>query len=310
MTIPRPAPPLRDAPWFDTDGYPFEARYLEVPTGPDGEPARLHYLDEGSGPPLVIVGGTPGWSYEWRGVVRRLRDHFRVIVPDHLGMGPSDRHGDPAFPLSAHRRNLTALLAELGVERSHWIVHDFGGPIALPTLVKETDRVDRLVIMNSWMWDFGSVQPSFERQRRFLGGRIMSWLYRNTNLSPGVLMRKARGKGFPRTKAESRHFTRPFPNRHHRDQLHAFLRSLLEDGPALEVSWRSGAPLRDTPTLLLWGMEDPLVIPEHLARWRTDLPDARVERLEGVGHFPHDEVPDRVGAIVEDFLGVGSGEAR
>jgi pimeloyl-ACP methyl ester carboxylesterase len=299
----RPPPDLRSEPWFDREGYPFASRHLELPAAGEGPRPRLHYLDEGEGPPVVVVGGTPGWSYEWRHVVQRLAGRFRVIVPDHLGMGLSDRHGDPRYPLAGHRENLAALLSALDIRRSHWLLHDFGGPIGIPVLTERPESVDRLVVMNSWMWDFGAVQPSFSRQRRVLESRLMGWLYRSTNLSPGFLMRRVRGSDHRLDRVTARHYTAPFPDSFHRAQVHAFLRSLLEEGSALEAAWRDGAPLRGVRTLLLWGMADPLVPPSHLERWRGDLPGARVEALQGVGHFPHEEVPERVGSLLEGFLG-------
>jgi len=299
---PLPAPELRSEPWFDSDGYPFRSRFMELPAIDGGAPARLHYLDEGEGFPVVIVGGTPGWSYEWRYLVRRLQSRFRVIVPDHLGMGLSDRHGDPEYPLSRHRENLEALLDELGIDRSHWVVHDFGGPIALPKVLDRPEAAAGVVVLNSWMWDHESVRPAFRRQRWILGSRAMSWLYRKTNFSPRILMRRSRGRPSAMTKRDLRHYTSPFPNASHRAQLHAFLRALLEEGAAAETAWRNGVPLRDTPTMIVWGLADPLVPPEHLERWRADLPGARIERLEGVGHFPHEESPEEVATVIEAFL--------
>ncbi len=298
----RPPPDLRAAPWFDSEAYPFPSSYLEIPGAGDAPSPRLHYLDEGEGPPLVVVGGTPGWSYEWRHLVVRLRQGFRVIVPDHLGMGLSDRHGDPGFPLVRHRRNLATLLSTLGIDRCHWVLHDFGGPIALPMLVERPDLVDRLVVMNSWMWDFETVQPSFGRQRKLLGSRPVDWIYRHTNLSAGVLMRQAMGRRSRIDRRALRPYTSAFPDSFQRAQVAAFLRALLEEGPALEAAWNAGAALGHVETLLVWGMADPLVTPAHLERWRRDLPHAQVEELHEVGHFPHEELPQETASLIDGFL--------
>lgn len=299
---PRPPPDLRAAPWFDSEAYPFSSNHMEIPSTRDGSALRLHYLDEGQGPPVVVVGGTPGWSYEWRHLVSRLRRESRVIVPDHLGMGLSDRHGDRGFPLVHHRRNLATLLSTLGIDRCNWVVHDFGGPIALPLLVESSGLVNRLVVMNSWMWDFESVQPSFGLQRRLLGSRVMSWLYRQTNLSAGVLMRQAMGRKYRIDRKALRPYTSAFPDAFQRAQVPAFLRALLEEGRALETAWNGGAELRHVETLLVWGKADPLVPPVHLERWRSDLPHAQVEELDEVGHFPHEEVPLETASLIDRFL--------
>jgi pimeloyl-ACP methyl ester carboxylesterase len=101
------APDVRNATWFDRDAYPFESRYLELPSG------RMHYLDEGRGRALVFVHGSPSWSWDFRKLIRGLRGRFRCIAPDHVGFGLSDRdgadlsdgaHGEPA-PTPERARN-------------------------------------------------------------------------------------------------------------------------------------------------------------------------------------------------------------
>src|SRR5687767_12195604 len=71
--------------WFNPGEYPFQSRFLELPAG------RMHYVDEGAGRPLLLVHGTPSWSFEYRELIRALRSEMRTIAPDHLGFGLSDR---------------------------------------------------------------------------------------------------------------------------------------------------------------------------------------------------------------------------
>ena len=74
--------------WLDRDEYPFDGHYLELPAG------RMHYLDEGTGPAVVMVHGTPEWSFGYRKLVAALAPRYRCLVPDHLGFGLSDRPSD------------------------------------------------------------------------------------------------------------------------------------------------------------------------------------------------------------------------
>ena len=87
--------------------YPFESHFLDL----DGE--RYHYLDEGSGEVLLMVHGNPTWSFYYRNLVLELRSRYRVIVPDHIGCGYSDKPQNYHYTLQQHIDNLTALIRML-----------------------------------------------------------------------------------------------------------------------------------------------------------------------------------------------------
>ena len=112
---------------------------------------RLHYVDEGSGEVVLLVHGTPTWSFEYRHLIRALAPARRCIAPDLLG-GLSERPLDFAYPPQAHARVLSEFVEKMGLERLSLVVHDYGGPMALPLLLDAASRVNRLVLMNTWMW--------------------------------------------------------------------------------------------------------------------------------------------------------------
>ena len=89
--------------WLDRREYPFESRRVEVDGG------RLHYVDEGQGPPVVMVHGTPTWSFLYRHLIKALRERYRCLAPDHLGFGLSDRPPGWSYRPEAHARNLSRL---------------------------------------------------------------------------------------------------------------------------------------------------------------------------------------------------------
>src|SRR5688572_3863851 len=128
--------------WVDRAAYPFRSRYLEVAPG-----RRVHYVDEGQGDTLLFVHGTPTWSFEWRHVIRDLSRTHRCIAPDQLGFGLSDRPLDFDYSPEGHARVLRAFVERLGISDITLVVHDFGGPIALPLALEQPSRVRRLVLL-------------------------------------------------------------------------------------------------------------------------------------------------------------------
>ncbi len=125
--------------------YPFENHWLEL------DDLRLHYLDEGDGEPVVAVHGNPTWSFYYRDLVRDLRDDYRVIVPDHIGCGLSDKPGDDVYEYTLERRidDFSRLMDDLELDDINLVVHDWGGMIGLGWAVRNPDRVKRLVILNT-----------------------------------------------------------------------------------------------------------------------------------------------------------------
>ena len=143
--------------WVDRSAWPYEPHSAPLGAG------RLHYIDEGAGPVLLLVHGTPTWSFEWRHVVAGLRDTHRVLALDHLGFGLSDRPTDAGYSPEQHAqrfRQFMDLVYPTG--KLTLVLHDFGGPIALDWTLDHVDRLSRLVIANSWMWSFAD-DPAMSR---------------------------------------------------------------------------------------------------------------------------------------------------
>jgi len=179
------------------------------------------------------------------------------------------------------------------------VAHDFGGPIALPLAFD--GRATRLVIMNTFMWPI-DIDPRMARGARLLGGALGRWLYRRANFSLRVLMPSAYGNRARLTPAIRRHYFEPFTNPDDRVLvLHRLARALLESAPYYRQLEARASDLLRVPTLIIWGMKDSAFGPRHLGRWQALVPHARVERLEDAGHWPHEEQPDRVVALMLDF---------
>lgn len=137
--------------WLDSAAYPFRPHFLETGEG------RLHYVDEGVGPAVVLIHGTPTWSFLYRDLIARLAaSGHRVIAVDHLGFGLSDTAGirspNATYRPEDHARRLGALLDSLALSDVTLVVHDFGGPIGLSYAIEHPDHIARLVVLNSWLW--------------------------------------------------------------------------------------------------------------------------------------------------------------
>ena len=281
--------------WLDRQGYPFSSRYASLSAG------RMHYVDEGQGEIVLLVHGTPTWSYEYRHLVAALSKKYRCIAPDHLGFGLSERPPRFSYTPEAHAQVLAEFVQRLGLERVTLVVHDFGGPIGLP-LALQTSRVARMVILNSWAWPIDD-DPPMARGARFIGGAAGRFLYKYANASLRLIMPSAYGDRRKLTKAIHRQYLEVFRDRDGRVLvLHTLAKSLLGSRDFYQGLLNGLPALRRLPVLIRWGMKDSAFKPHQLARWQHELPDAAVVTLADAGHWPHEEDPRRVIEEIGRFL--------
>jgi haloalkane dehalogenase len=281
----------------DRVGYPFASRFVELPAG------RVHYVDEGAGETVLFVHGTPTWSYEWRHLIRGLAPRWRCVAPDLLGFGLSERPAGFAYTPAAHAEVLAAFVERLELEPFTLVVHDYGGPIGLPLCLDRPERVQRLVLLNTWMWPVDD-DPDLRRKGRLAASAVGRLLYRRCNASLRLIMPHAYGDRQKLTPAIHRQYLAPFPTPADRERvLWALARALLGSSPYYADLWRRRERLAGRPALVVWGLRDPAFGPHVLARWAALFgPDARVVRLPAAGHWPHEEAPDVVEQEVLAFL--------
>jgi haloalkane dehalogenase len=156
MTAERPG-------WLSEQLYPFESHYADIGG------ASVHYLDEGAGPPLLLLHGNPTWSFLYRDLIRSLSDQYRCIAPDHPGFGlgrPAPGYG---YTPAEHAAVLEQLVQQLELSDVTMMVQDWGGPIGFAVATRHPERFSAFVIGNTWAWpkaDLGTQLFS-----RLLGGR-------------------------------------------------------------------------------------------------------------------------------------------
>lgn len=128
--------------------YPFEPHYLEI------QGARMHYIDQGAGEVILCLHGEPSWSFLYRKMIPILSQQYRVIAPDWIGFGKSDKFTEPNdYSFQLHRDSLVELIDALQLEQITLVCQDWGGLIGLRVAGELPDRFARLVIMNTGMPD-------------------------------------------------------------------------------------------------------------------------------------------------------------
>ncbi len=287
-TTPQPA----DPPWLDRDLWPFPTLHLH------GEEGRMAYVREGQGPPVLFVHGTPTWGIDWRHLIAGLAPTHTCIAVDHLGLGLSDRPASAGYRPEDHARRFSAFANTLDLHDVTVVLHDFGGPFALPWIFDHLDRVRRVVVLNSFAFPF--TDPMQRRVARLLGGRVGRCLYARANLSLRVIAPGAwadRSKLTPSLQAQ---LLGPFPHASdHSTVLWALAHAMLASEPFyVELEGRLPT-LAAVPVDLVWGLADPAFPAAALARWQAALPHAHTTGLAGVGHWPHEEAPDAVLAVLK-----------
>lgn len=284
--------------WLDSKQFPFVGRFLQTRHG------RVHYVDEGprDGEVVLLVHGTPSWSFEYRHLIPVLARTRRVIAVDHLGFGLSERPMDFPYTPEAHTEVLREVIDGLGLTRFALAVHDYGGPIALPVAVGLPSRISSLVVMNTWFWSL-ETDREFLRLARFAASFVGRFLYRWFNASLRLIMPSAyadRRKLTPRIHGQ---YLGAFRSRDDRVRvLWTLARSLVTSSPSFGRIWDERARLGSIPTLIVWGLGDGALKPYMLERVRAALPHARVETLSGVGHWPQEEAPEEVARLLDGFL--------
>lgn len=283
--------------WLDRSQWPWMPRACQLPDG------ALHYVDEGSGPTVVLVHGTPTWGFEWRQVIAALSLTHRVVVPDHLGFGLSERPAKADYRPEAHARRFAAFMdAHAGPNPVSLVVHDFGGPIALPWALAHPDRVRTVTVVNSWMWSLDD-DALMRRRATMASGAVGRFLYRRANASLRLIMPSAYAQRRRLTPAIHRQYLEVFPDADSRERvLFALAQALLGSSAFYAALWSQRATLAELPLSFIWGMRDSAFGPSILERWTEAFPEAPVTRLVDAGHWPHEEQPDAVIAALRAAL--------
>jgi haloalkane dehalogenase len=282
--------------------YGFESRWLDL----DG--LRYHYLDEGEGEVVVAVHGNPTWSFYYRDLVKDLRNDFRVVVPDHMGCGLSDKPSDDDYDYTLSRRidDFGTLMDDLDLTGINLVVHDWGGMIGLGWAVRNPERIKRLVILNTAAFHLPKTKP-FPWQL---------WMVRDTPLGP-LLVRgfNAFARGATHLACTRKKLSKQVrdaycaPNDGWSDRL-ATLR-FVQDIPlrpgdrGYDIVSDTAArldELSDLPALVCWGGKDFVFDHHFLEEWQRIYPNAEVHNFADCGHWILEDASEEIIPLIRKFL--------
>jgi haloalkane dehalogenase len=281
--------------WVDPVEYPFQPHFLNVNGG------KMHYVDEGQGEAIVMVHGTPTWSFLYRNLIKKLSALYRVVAPDHIGFGLSEKPEGWSYLPEDHARNLEALINGLDLRDITLVVHDFGGPIGLSYAIAHPENVKRIVIMNTFMWSLKGDQQ-FELPGKIFNNPLGRFAYKNLNFSPVVMIRSAWGDKKKLTREIHRHYIQALPTPAERQGTWVFLQQLLGSSDWYQSLWERRDVLRGKPVLILWGMKDIAFKEKELECWKELFPNASVTSFPEAGHFLQEEEGDQIAQIIQNFL--------
>ena len=274
-------------------GWTFESRYVEQ----DG--LRMHYVDEGSGEPVLLLHGEPTWGFLYRNMIPPLAAVARVVAPDYFGFGRSDK---PTlledYSYDFHYGSIERLVEALDLRQATVVVQDWGGPIGFRLAVERPDQVGRLVILNTGI---GAGRPPSAEWLRF-----RDFVRRvGSELVPGQLVRITCVTELDDAVVEA--YNAPFPTPESKAGILAFpeLVPTEHDHPSaakmLEV--RSALERWERPALVLFSDSDPIFTPAAAERLASRIPGASpAEIVTGAGHFLQEEKGEEIAERIVRFL--------
>ncbi|MBD3367169.1 MAG: alpha/beta fold hydrolase [Candidatus Eisenbacteria bacterium] len=261
----------------------------------------MHYVDEGRGPPILMVHGNPTWSFLYRHLIRRLAPNHRCVAPDHIGFGLSDKPVGWSYRPEEHARNLARFIEALELARFTIVVQDWGGPTGLSYALEHPERVAGLVILNTWMWPVDD-DTYYRAFSGFVGGPVGRFLIRRFNFFVRVVMPEAYGDRRLLTKAIHEHYLTPLGTPVERTGSAVFPREIVGSTPWLRKLWQRREALQGKRALIAWGMKDIAFREKELQTWIEALPGAEVLRLESAGHYVQEEAPEELGEAIASLI--------
>jgi haloalkane dehalogenase len=281
--------------------YDFEPHYLTV------NGFRYHYVDEGQGEPIILLHGNPSWSFMYRTLINALRPEYRVIAPDHMGCGLSDKPESNKYDYSLEQRivDLEQLLDKLGISRDITLVmHDWGGPIGMGYAGRHMQAINRLVVLNT---------AAFLLPR----GKHLHWSLRIGRYPPfGVLLIRglnlmvvgAAYLGFRNSPQDIRRcYGAPYNSWRNRTSVLRFVQDIPlapsdRSYPLLKSIEESLLHFQQIPVLICWGERDFVFDTDFLEEWARRFPAAEVHRFPSAGHYVLEDAGDAIIPLIQSFL--------
>jgi haloalkane dehalogenase len=253
-----------------------------------------------------MLHGNPTWSFYYRRLIPPLSQSHRVIVPDHIGCGLSDKPQDYHYTLEQHIQNLEILLAHLKLQQISLVVHDWGGAIGMGYAIRHPEKLARFVIFNTAAFVLPLIPKRIRMCRSHLFGGM---LVRGLNAFAGLATFMAVAQPQRMTSQIRAGYLAPYNNWQNRIAVHRFVQDIpLEEDhptrPTLAQIEAGLAQFRHHPMLIMWGARDFCFTErDFLAEWRRRFPEAEAHVFPDAGHYVVEDAYERIIPLMGRFLG-------
>lgn len=285
--------------------YPFTPQRFQVRPG-----ISMSFLDEGprDGEIVLMLHGNPSWSYYWRKLVAGLSDRYRCIVPDHIGMGLSDKPDDADYDytLASRIEDLATLLAHLGIDgKVSLAVHDWGGMIGFGWALRDPSRIARLVVLNTAAFPLPAEKPMPWQLKLGRDSRLGALAIRAFNAFSSAASHV--GVCTPMPPDVRAAYVAPYNSWANRIATLRFVQDIpLAPGDKawalVEESGRRLHEYADRPALLAWGLRDFVFDAHFLRGFEQKLPQAQSLIFDDAGHYVLEDKADQIVPQVRRFL--------
>lgn len=275
------------------DLFPFESRWFNSKVG------QVHYVDEGSGPPILMLHGNPTWSFLYRGIIIRLKKHFRCIAMDYPGFGLSPHPPVYRYTAAEHAEVVTQLVRELGLSELTIMGQDWGGPIGMRVALDDPGRLRALVMGNTWYW------PATTLSMQLFSKVMSSGIIQRQIFNKNMFVERMMPLGVKHKLAPEvmDHYRGPLGTLDSRAGVAEFPKEIINAERWLrEIEANVPFELGRLPLLLVWGMHDLAFTPGFMKHFRDDFESVSIVRLEAK-HYIQEDAPAEIAAAIKAFLG-------
>ena len=272
--------------------FPFESKFIQLSGG-----SKVHYVDEGSGPVLLMFHGNPTWSFLYRKMIKELKGEFRCVAFDYPGFGLSEAPEDYDFLPETHCKVAEEFIDRLGLNDITIICQDWGGPIGLGWATRNPDKIKAAVIGNTWAWPLAG-NLRFELFSWLMGGPIGRRLAKANNFVWKFFMKG----GFVNalSEEEMEMYRAPFQDKKNRKQTSIFPRQLVK-AKVFEEEVENGLErIQHIPVLFTWGTEDFAFRELERARFQKIFKNHKTVLLHA-SHFWQDEQGEKASEAIKDW---------